>query len=313
MDHLNWTGRPVIITGAGGFLGRHLLRALAKAGARVLALDQAAPPDDLPASVQWRQVDLMSPQGLTQGLSAGPGPAAETVLFHFAALSMPVDCARDPLRARALNEGMAMALGRAWRDLGGRRLIFTSSALVYAPVSDGRDIREDDPVQGRDPYTEAKLAAERGLISLAAEGGLALQVVRLSNVYGPGAHAGTVVLEAMALARTGRTPVMRRPGVELDFLYVDEVSEGMLRLANLEPAPGHDITNLATGRGWRVARMAALLSRLAGVTPPPDDESQMGYGERLVLDNSRLRRLTGWAPRIDLATGLERTWRATAG
>ncbi|MBU1273912.1 MAG: NAD(P)-dependent oxidoreductase [Proteobacteria bacterium] len=311
MKHLNWAERPVIITGAAGFLGRHLLRALDKAGARVLALDQAAPPADLPAKVEWRQVDLMTAQGMAEGLAHGPGPTPETTLFHFAALSMPFECAREPERARALNAGMALALGRAWRDLGGRRLLFASSALVYASVSDGRDIIEDDPVLGRNPYTEAKLAAEQGLASLAAESGLALQIARLSNVYGPGAHDGTVVLEAMDMAQAGQTPVMRRPGEELDFLYVDDAIQGMLRLASLEPVPGCRFTNLATARGYRVAQMAAMISRLAGVEPPPDDDTQTGHGYRLVLSNQRLRQLTGWAPQTGLPQGLELTWRAS--
>ena len=310
MKHMNWTQRPVIITGAAGFLGRHLILALAKAGARVLALDQAAPPENLPSEVQWRQVDLMDPKGMAEGLNLGPGPAADTVLFHFAALSMPVDCARDPERARELNAGMATALGRTWLERGGRQMIFASSALVYAPLEDGRAINEDDPVLGRNPYTEAKLAAEQGLAALAAEGGLALQIVRLSNVYGPGAHTGTVVLEAMEMARAGQTPIMRRPNEELDFLYVDDVTQGMRRLAALEPVAGCRVVNLATGKGWRVAQMAADISRLAGVEPPPDDEALSGYGYRLVLDNSHLRRLTGWTPQTEITQGLELTWRA---
>ncbi|MCF8041607.1 MAG: NAD(P)-dependent oxidoreductase [Desulfarculaceae bacterium] len=310
MKHADWAHRPVIITGAAGFLGRHLISALAKAGARVLALDQAAPPDDLPSQVQWRQVDLMNPQGMAQGLEQGPGPAADTALFHFAALSMPVDCARDPQLARALNEGMATALGRAWLERGGRQMVFASSALVYTPVEDGSNISEDGPVMGRNPYTEAKLAAEQGLTSLAAQGGLALQIVRLSNVYGPGAHSNTVVLEAMEMARAGQTPIMRRPGEELDLLYIDDVIQGLLRLAALEPVVGCRIVNLATGKAWRVAQMAAEISRLAGVEPPPDDESQPGYGYRLVLDNSLLRRLTGWEPQTEVTQGLAFTWSA---
>jgi len=273
-----------------------------------LALDQVPPPADLPGGVRWRQVDLMTSEGMRQGLGQGHGPAAETMLFHFAALSMPADCARDPELARALNEGMATALGRAWLERGGRQMLFASSALVYAPSQDGSDLSEESPTLGRDPYTKAKLAAEAGLAALAAEGQLALQIVRLSNVYGPGAHTGTVVPEAMEMASAGQTPIMRRPGVELDLLYVDDVTQGMLRLAALEPVPGCRMVNLATGRGTRVAQMAARISRLAGVVPPPDDQTQPGYGQRLVLDNSLLKRLTGWEPQTDLDDGLKLTW-----
>lgn len=310
MEHGNWAGRPVIITGAAGFLGRHLIRALAGAGAEVLALDQAAAPTEVPRGVQWRQVDLMSPRGMGMGLDQGPGPAADTMLFHFAALSMPVDCARDPLRARELNAGMAMALGRAWLQRGGRQMLFASTALVYAPVKDGRDLSEAAPVMGRDPYSQAKLAAEQGLTSLAAEGDLALQIVRLSNVYGPGAHSGTVVLETMQMVRDGKTPIMRRPGVEIDLIYVDDVIQGMMRLSSLSPVAGSRVVNLSTGRGVRVAQMAAQICRLAGVEPPPDDETQPSYGRRLVLNNRLLRHLTGWEPRTGMNHGLELTWRA---
>ena len=112
------------------------------------------------------------------------------------------------------------------------------------------------------------------------------------------------------MARAGQTPIMRRPGEELDFLYVDDVTQGMRRLAALEPVAGSRVVNLATGKGCKVAQMAAEVSRLAGVEPPPDDETQPGYGYRLVLDNSRLRRLTGWAPQTEITQGLELTWRA---
>jgi UDP-glucose 4-epimerase len=310
MRQARWAGRPVIITGAAGFLGRHLIRALAQAGASITALDRAAPPTNLPNGVGWRQVDLMSPQGMRQGLELDPGQASRAMLFHLAALSMPVDCARDPQMARALNADMATALGRAWLEAGGRGMLFASTCLVYAPVTDGSDIREDYPVLARNPYTEAKLAAEQGLSSLAAEGDLALRIVRLGNVYGPGAHQETVVPETMAMARAGQIPLMRRPGEELDLIYVDDVIEGMRRLAALEPEPDGRVVNLGSGRGWRVAKMAAEVSRLAGVAPPPDDESQPGYGYRLVLDVSLLRRLTGWSPQTDRLQGLEQTWRA---
>jgi UDP-glucose 4-epimerase len=304
----------VAVTGAAGFLARHLIPALAQAGARVLALDVAPPWPGLPAGVEWRQVDLMTQKGVREALERTPEPAGEAVLFHFAAMSMPFECARNPEKARAFNAGMALGVGRSWRERGGRRLVFVSSALVYQPVDDGRDICEDDPVLGRNPYTEAKLAAEQGMAAMAAEGGLTVEVVRLSNVYGPGAHPQTVLSEAMDKAQAGQSPVMKLPGEELDFIHVRDVAQGMLCLAALEEHPGGcRYTNLSTGRGCRVAYAAGVIARLAGVEPPPDDEKQRGYGYRLVLDNTRLRRLTGWAPRVSLEDGLEQTWKERGG
>ena len=309
----SWQERPVVVTGAGGFLGRHLIPALARAGAQVLALDLNPAWEGLPAGVRWARADLMTSEGLREALAQAPAAWDQAALFHFAALSMPFECKENPAKARAFNEGMAMAVGRAWRSLGGERLVFASTALVYQPVSDGRDLREDDPVLARDPYTEAKLAAEHGLASLAAQEGLTLDVVRLSNVYGPGAHPRTVLSEAMALARAGQCPMMRKPGEELDFIHVSDVVQGLLRLILLEHAGGCRYTNLSTGRGWRVAQAAGIIARLAGVPEPLDDDSQDGWGYRLVLDNARLHRLTGWTPQVELPRGLEQTWRQRAG
>ncbi|MCB2226169.1 MAG: NAD(P)-dependent oxidoreductase [Desulfarculaceae bacterium] len=309
----SWQERPVVITGAAGFLGRHLIPALSAAGARVLALDLAPAWPGLPVGVDWQRADLMSPEGVEAALAAVPGDMASAVLFHFAALSMPFECAQNPEKARAFNAGMALGVGRAWAARGGGRLVFASSALVYQPKSGGRDISEDDPVEARNPYTEAKIAAEEGVASLADQGGVAVDVVRLSNVYGPDAHPQTVLMEAMDLALAGQSPVMRFPGHELDFVHADDVAQGLLRLIALEHPGGCRYTNISTGQGWRVAQAAGIIARLAGVAPPPDDEAQPGYGYRLVLDNRRLRELTGWAPEVEFRQGLERAWRERTG
>ncbi len=303
-----WRDRPVVVTGARGFLGRHLIPALSGLGARVLALDIDPAWPGLPDGVAWRRADLCGQGALGLALEAASLEASRAVLFHLASLSMPYQCEDDPARAQSLTAELAVDMGRAWLATGGRRLVFPSSALVYAGREPGRALSEDDPVSGRTAYTRAKLAAEQGLSALAREQGLALEVARLSNVYGPWAIAQTVLAEAMQMARDGRTPLMRAPGEVLDFLYVADAIQGLLRLGALEPVPGGRRTNLSTGQGHAVARAAGIIARLAGVTPPPDGPGQPGHDRSLVLDNRRLRGLTGWAPQVALEEGLALTW-----
>lgn len=304
----------MVITGAAGFLGRHLIPALAQAGARVLALDLAPAWEGLPAGVVWQQADLLTPAGAEAALADLPGDPASAVLFHLAAMSMPVECSQNPEQARAVNGNMALVVGDAWAARGGGRLVFTSSILVYQPFEDGRDLGEDDPVATEcSPYTTAKLAAEEGLASLSDKTGVEVDIARLSQVYGPDAHPQSVIVEIMDKARSGQSPTMRRPGEELDFIHVDDVVAGLMRLAALEHPGGCRRTNLSTGKGWRVAQAARIIARLAGLELPPDDEKQAGFGYRLVLANRRLHQLTGWTPEIDLPTGLERVWRERTG
>jgi len=307
-----WRDRPVVLTGARGFLGGHLIPALSGLGARVLALDIAPAWPGLPAGIAWRQADLCAKGALGLALEAAEIDPSQAVLFHLASLSMPYQCEDDPDRAQALTADLAMEMGRAWLTAGGRRMLFPSSALIYQPRPQGPDLGEDDPVSGRNAYTRAKLAAEQGLSALATEQDLALEMARLSNVYGPGAIAQTVLAEAMQKARDGQTPLMRAPGEVLDFLYVADAIQGLLRLAALEPVAGGRRTNLSTGQGHTVAQAAGIIARLAGVTPPPEGPGQPGHGKRLVLDNRRLRQLTGWAPQMALQEGLALTWAAGA-
>ena len=105
---------------------------------------------------------------------------------------------KQPAKAKLLNTDSVLAMAQEWLDAGHSRMVFPSSAHVYATKPDGRDLCENDPVQDASVYARTKLAAESGLAELAAARGLSVDVARLANVYGQGAHRDTVVSEAFA-------------------------------------------------------------------------------------------------------------------
>lgn len=306
MTSRGFSGAAALVTGAAGFLGRRLVRRLLARGCPVVALDAAE-----------GGADEQSAQGLIRVRGGIDSPAAlglaleglrrlerpQAVLFHLAALSHVGACEHDPEGAHRLNCEAALALAGWWAGQGYRRVLFPSTALVYANRGLG-PLSEDASVAAANAYGASKLAAERGLCRLAEDRGLRVDIVRLSNVYGGrGAAPDTVVSEALRQGLAGRAPRMRRPRVVLDFLYCEDAAEGMVRVAEAEGGPGCRILNLSTGAGRTVAEMAGLVRRLCGLAEPCPDGAE-GEGEGLVLDNSRLRALTGWVPQFDLAAGL---------
>jgi len=296
-----------LVTGAAGFLGRRLLRRLLARGCVVVALDRRPWPD-LPKgeTITWVFGSLEDSALQAQAVGeierrGGRG----AVLYHLAGASHVGACQADPERAFRINCEAALELVRRWLERGLRRVVFPSTGLVYRLRSGMEPLREDAPVAPRNVYAATKLAAEEGLRVLAEGSGLSVDIARLSNVYGGrGAAPDTVVSEALSQALAGRSPVLRRPGVRLDFLYAEDAAEGLIRLAEAGKEPGCRLINLSTGRGRLVAEMGELVRRLAGLPEPAPADLSAGRGEGLVLDNTRLKGRTGWVPEFDLEMGL---------
>lgn len=302
---------PVLMTGAAGFLGRLLLKRLLREGALVTTLDQAPAPADLAQApnLNWLRGALDSADDIAKAVWAAPPPASgQAVLFHLAAMNHAGECNHDPERARAINTRATLELAQAWGRAGHRRMVFCSSAQVYAPSPKGRPLSEDDPTEPRGAYAKSKLDAEQGLIRLSREQDLAVEIARLSNVYGPGAHPDTVVMAAMdqALSPGGEISLRDYSPVR-DFIYCRDVVEGLLALALAGGERGTGIYNLSTGQGSKVGQVAAILARLSNKTAPKAEAGSRG--DVLVLNSTKLRQCTGWRPAYDLEQGLTETYR----
>jgi nucleoside-diphosphate-sugar epimerase len=279
----------------------------------VVALDERPPEGAaFDPNVTWLAGSVQVEADLTRALETLP--AGEAVLFHLAGWSHVEQCENDPAGARALNVEAALNVAGLWRAQGYSKMVFPSTALVYAPACDGRSHEEDDPVQPAGVYTQNKLEAEQRLCALARVKGLSIEIARLSQIYGPGAAGDTVVAQAIGHALAGDPPVMRKPGEVLDFIHVQDVAEGLLRLALLPETVGCQVVNLSSGRGHSVGQMAEMVRQMAGIHEgSPQVMGQKAANKVLVLNNTRLKALTGWQPEYDLAAGLAQTWQEMKG
>ena len=278
------------ITGASGLVGRHLLAAL---GEEAFAV----------------------PRGALTSM-AGPADPAEVlagaeVVYHLAAQTVVAEAWRDPVSTYEANVALTWRLLDAARGGGVRRVVIASTGQVYAP-SAPVPTSEDAPLDPDGPYSASKAAAD----VLARSFGAPPEVVvaRLANVYGPGDTETTRLIPGtIAAVRSGEPPVIRGDGTAArDMLHIDDAVAGLRAMAHYG-VPG-EAYNVGTGVAVTVRELVDAVIEAAGseLDPVVEGGRLPGEGGRRALDGAKLRRATGWEPRIGLAEGLRRVLAAEA-
>jgi GDP-4-dehydro-6-deoxy-D-mannose reductase len=287
----------VLVTGAGGFVGGHLLPRLAAAGHEPIGRD--------------RDLDVTDPAALEAALDT----LRPEAVIHLAAQASVAASARaaeatfrvNLLGSRALLEAIA-------RRAPSARVVWVGSGEVYGVAPPGTPpFGEDAPLRPRSAYARTKASADLLAGGYAARG---LDVVRARPFAhsGPGQSDDFVLpsfsrqlAEIAAGRREARLAVGNLDSVR-DFLDVEDVVEGYLRLLDREvPARAY---NLASGTGRRIGDVLESLMAIAGVRPEVKvDPERFRPTDHGVGSAARLRRATGWEPRVSLEVTLERLFR----
>jgi GDP-4-dehydro-6-deoxy-D-mannose reductase len=296
----------LLVTGADGFVGRHLVRAARRAGHAVVAgigPGGAAPatwlaPDEA-AGVTALPLDLSSAADVWR-LAAEPAEA----VVHLAAIASGADARRDPAAAMAINTDATLALFDAVTSHArAPRFLFVSTAEVYGAGHE-EPITEAAPIAPVSPYAESKAAAEAALFDAAASTGATLVVARPFPHTGPGQGTRFVLPAFAARLRAARaagdaTFPVGNLDIVRDFLDVHDVVEAYLRL--LAPGVPAAVYNVATGVGQHLGDCVRRLRALVGCSAEPvTDASLVRPADIPVLigDPSRLVAATGWTPQI---------------
>jgi GDP-4-dehydro-6-deoxy-D-mannose reductase len=290
--------QPVLITGAAGFAGSHLLQHLA--GHRIVAWTRRAPPPELAALAEWRQVDILH----AEQVNAAVGDSKPGSVFHCAGLPQVAESWSDaaaPLQVNALGTHRLFdALRRAGLHC---RVVVAGSAHVYAP-SDAA-LTENDPLAPASPYALSKLAQEQLALMAAAEDGLEVIVARSFNHTGPRQSPSFVapsIARQIALIESGAIePVIRVGNLDArrDLMDVRDTVGAYAALMS-SGAPGN-VYNVASGVARPVRHVLdALLARARVEIRVETDPGRMRANDIPVLagDASRLRDETGWEPQI---------------
>ena len=293
------TGPPTtLVTGGCGFIGFALCRALAAAGRPVVAYDDLSRgrPDNLPEGARLVEGDIRDSRRLAEAVAQ----ARPETLVHLAAIHYLPDCAARPQETMEVNvEGTRRVL-EACRAGGVQRVVFASTAAVYAAV-DVPCSEEESPVEPIEVYGESKLKGERLVEAFSRETGIAATVVRISNAIGrreTNPHVVPHIFES--LRGSNQVPL---GSVEARRDYIDTRDVAGAILAVLAVAGRYQVFNVGTGVAHSVEDIVRTLERLLGRRIEiRRDPSRLRAVERalLVADTSRIHRATGWAARLTL-------------
>lgn len=299
-------GRRILVTGAGGFLGPHVVDTLTSEGARVVALAGPAGEDVRVPEAAARVVrgDVRDAE-LMEELVAG----AEVVV-HMAGPASVAASFEDPARfIRAHTEGTAVVLEACHRRRVGQ-LVYVSSAEVYGRPR-AIPVDERHPLEARSPYAAAKIGAEKLVEAFTLAHGLRAVILRPFSIYGPGAVAQGLIPQIIGMARAKGHVTVRDPRPVRDYCWVGDVARGAALACCARPAR-LEIFNLGTGTGTSVEQVASLVLSLLGLHGPvltQEPRGRPGESEihELVADCSRAKDVLNWRPRVSLEQGLRMT------
>jgi nucleoside-diphosphate-sugar epimerase len=313
-------GRRVLVTGATGFVGRHLVRALAAAGAEVHALRRASsagaafsgsrPVATGPAPVVWHEADLLDRKALARALAT----AAPAIVFHLAAYgARPEERGRDAICL--VNVQGSVNLWEALPE-SVTRVVAAGTSREYARATGPVD--EEYRCHPWRAYPASKHAAGVLLAALAEEDGRSLVILRLFGPYGPGDDSQRVIPFTILRLLASESVPLTSGGQLYDFAFVDDHVAGFLLAATVPLPRLVSIYNIGSGepRALREVLEAvaatiggSALARLRFGAHP----ERPGDNLAICADIGAARRDLGYAPTTPLADGLARTvewWRA---
>lgn len=298
-------GKRILITGARGFLGTHLRHALQGRGAELHGLVRRRASNDAPtAGIRWWDADASDAAAVERVI----GTVRPDVIFHMTSHAWGAP-------------DLDKVLPTLENDLVATVNVMTSAARanVQRVITTG-SMQEPEIVDGRctpcSPYAAAKWAGAGYARMFHAVFGLPVVIVRPFMVYGPGQPPAKVIPYMIRSFLDGESPKVGDGSQAIDWIYVDDVVEGMIKAATANAAVGQTL-ELGSGQAVPLASVAHEIAALLGTGCQPQFGSVARPLEQLrVADTQSTERLLDWRPEISMREGLQRTiayWRAQRG
>jgi NAD dependent epimerase/dehydratase len=307
-------GRSVVVTGAGGFIGGHVVERLVRDGARVRALCRYNSRNER-GTLDWLEPNVLAEVEVTLGelrdveSVAAAIEGSEVVLHLGAQIAIPYSYVnpRDFLEVNVLG---TLNVAQAALRHGVQRIVHTSTSEVYG-TAQSVPITEAHPLEPQSPYAASKLAADKLMDSYHRSFDLPVCVLRPFNTYGPRQSARAIIPTIISQALAGSTLRLGSLHPRRDLTYVEDTAAAFVAAATSEDAVGRTIqlgTNHDVSVGDLVDMVAEVLGRELTVETDParvrPDKSEV---ERLISGPPLARELLGWEPTVDLREGLART------
>lgn len=303
-----------MVTGAGGFIGSHLVERLITLGARVRALVHYNSRND------WGLLELL-PQAVKNEMEVIPGDITDPfgasrvmtgcqVVFHLAALIAIPYSYIAPSQFVAVNCGGTLNLLEAARSQGIERFIHTSTSETYG-TAQYTPIDEQHPLKGQSPYSASKIGADKLAESYFLSFEVPVVTVRPFNTYGPRQSARAIIPTIISQGLSGEVIRLGNLTPVRDLNFVTDTVEGFIKAAESPQAVG-EIINIGSGTAITIGELVQKVAEMLGGGKEIviEDERQRPEASevmRLICDNRRAKELLGWEPQVSLDEGLART------
>jgi len=307
---VNWQGRKVLVTGAGGFIGSHLVEELVGLGTQVTAFVRYTSRasigflNSLPSDLRVVAGDLTEFESVYRAMKD------HEYVFHLGALiGIPYSFVH-PREVVQVNTIGTLNVLTAARETKPRRVVLTSTSEVYGTAR-YVPIDEEHPLQAQSPYAASKIAADKLGEAFHRSYDLPISILRPFNTFGPRQSLRAVIPTIIVQALGGGPISLGTTSPTRDFTFIKDTIRGFLRCAEVEESVG-EVINLGTGREISIRDLATTINSLMdrNVQIITDDQRiRPGTSEvhRLCCNNDKAGRLLGWSAQYSLEEGLQET------
>jgi len=309
------SGKKVLITGAGGFIGSHLVERTLEKGANIRAfvhynsfnswgwLDSL--PREKKDSIEIFCGDIRDPNGVKTAMKG------IEIVFHLAALIGIPYSYHSPDSYVDTNIKGTLHILQAAREAGIQKALVTSTSEVYG-TAQYVPIDEKHPRQGQSPYSATKIGADHIAESFFRSFELPVVIVRPFNTFGPRQSARAVIptiitqlLSGMEQIKLGSLTPTR------DFVYVKDTADGFIAITESDNTIGEEI-NIATQTEISIGNLAKkIINKISPQAKILTDNARLRPDKsevlRLLGSNQKIKQLTGWEPEYDIDQGIEQT------
>lgn len=310
-------GKTVLVTGAGGFIGSHLVERLVSLGCRVRAMVHYN------SSGSWGNLELL-PAETKERIEVIAGDVMDPfsvhkavegceVVFHLAALIAIPYSYVAPQSYVSTNVAGTLNVMEACLRCNVKKVVHTSTSetygtAIYTPID------ENHPLQGQSPYSASKIGADKIAESYFLSFNLPVATIRPFNTYGPRQSARAVIPTIISQILAGKKSIRLGSLTPIrDFNFVKDTVEGFVKIAESESSTG-TLINVGFGKGITIGKLADTLVRLMGRDVEIICEEERVRPEKsevfeLICANSKAQTLAGWSPQYRLEDGLVETIR----
>lgn len=314
MTSTTWKNKRVLVTGAAGFIGSHLVERLLALGADVTAfvhynasgscglLEHLSVPDQ--QRVRVVTGDLCHTDALSECMDAAE------IVFHLAAIiAIPFSYLRPELVVEN-NLISTMNVLQTARRCGVKRLVHTSSSEVYG-TAQRVPIDETHPLEAQSPYAASKIACDKLAQSFHLSYGLPVVTLRPFNTYGPRQSARAIIPTIISQALTQKKVFLGSMHPTRDFVFVADTVDAFIRIAEAEGVEGRTY-HVGTGQEISIGQIAdKIIEIIGGDIPVTFDPTRIrptaSEVNRLICDSARAKADLGWEARNSLEQGLRQT------